>query len=91
MEKKKKKQAVRRFNRLKCRKSQRKKVLEKKVTGIKFKSRIKKATRKKRLLSSMTSHCTVSVVIQKKRSEVKGKISKLEYLGEQREALLIMT
>lgn len=52
---------------MKCRKSQRKKVLEKKVTGIKFKRRIKKATRKKRLLSSMTSHCTVSVVIQKKK------------------------
>ena len=41
--------------------------------------------RKKRSLSSMTFRCTVSVVIQKKRSEVKGKISKLEYLGEQRE------
>lgn len=85
----KKKQAVRRFNTLKCRKSQRKKSPgeDERVTGIKFKRKIKKGMRKKRLLSSMTSRCTVSVVIQKKRSEVKGKISKLEYLGEQRGAV----
>ena len=83
----KKKQEVRRFNTLKCHKSQRKKSPgeDEGVTSIKFKRRIKKGMRKKRSLSSMTFRCTVSVVIRKKRSEVKGKISKLEYLGEQRE------